>query len=77
MSDSVWIAGYALSRIIHRIQNEIYFGIMYTDVHFVPRKTPYLPSLSSGAGNQRSKKDWKNHAHGPFVRFSSTYQQLE
>ena len=61
MSDSVCIAGYALSRIIHRIQYEIYFGIMYTDVHFVPRKMPYLLSLSS-VGNQHSKKDEKKHA---------------
>jgi hypothetical protein len=38
MSDSVCIAGYALSRIIHRIQYEIYFGNMYSSVHFVPRR---------------------------------------
>jgi hypothetical protein len=59
MSDSVCIAGYALSRIIHRIQYEIYFGNMYSGVHFVPRKTPYLPSLSS-LRNQHYKKDEKN-----------------
>jgi hypothetical protein len=58
------------------IQYLIIVFYMYSGVHFVPHKMPYLPSHSS-VGNQHSKKDRKNHAHGPFVRFSSTYQQLE
>jgi hypothetical protein len=54
MSDIVCIVGYALSRIIHRIQYEIYFGNMYSGVHFVPRRIYVV------FGELTYQKRWKN-----------------
>ncbi len=54
MSDIVCIAGYALSRIIHSIQYEIYFGNMYSGVHFVPSRIYVV------FGKPTYQKGWKN-----------------